>query len=223
MFFAEADYEGHVRGYTPNPQMAFDREIGNLNVSEAIGSGTLTVVHSHPQQKAPQRGTVSIKTGEVGEDVAYYLYQSHQVKSLVSLGVKVNSYGMVQGAAGVLIELLPGSIEATVEKLEKNFAEAGSVSEIVAGGGGVQDLVNLYLKDIPVHDLEHPHPVTYQCRCSKERLGNALTLLGHVEVETMIQEGRPAEAKCEFCGRRYTLEINELQGLLEKLRGGIVH
>ena len=106
MFFAEADHEGHVRGYTPHPQLALPWEQGQLNVGTAIGKGLLTVVHSHPQQKAPQRGTVEIQTGEVAEDVAYYLFQSHQVKSLVSLGVMVNSYGMVQGAAGIIIELL---------------------------------------------------------------------------------------------------------------------
>ena len=39
----------------------------------------------------------------------------------------------------------------------------------------------------------------------------------------MIEEGKPAEARCEFCGRHYVIEIAELQGLLEKLRGGPVH
>ena len=137
MFFAEADHEGHVRGYTPQPQLALPWGQGQLNVGTAIGKGLLTVVHSHPQQKAPQRGTVAIQTGEVAEDVAYYLFQSHQVKSLVSLGVMVNPYGMVQGAAGIIIELLPGYKDSVIQKLEKNFSDAGSLSEMVSGGGGV--------------------------------------------------------------------------------------
>lgn len=223
--FAEADHEGHVRGYTPQPQVQggdMGAELG-LAVGAAVGSGLLTVVHSHPQQKAPQRGTVAIQTGEVAEDVAYYLFQSQQVRSLLSLGVKVNSYGMVQSAAGILIELLPGHAEATVAKLEKNFAEAGSISELVAAGSGIPEIVAAYLKDLPVHDLEHPHALTYQCRCSKERLGNALALLGHLEVESMIQDNQPAEARCEFCGRKYTIEIEELKMLLEKLRSGPTH
>lgn len=223
MFFAEADHEGHVRGYTPNPQLAQSEEEGVLNLAPAIGNGLMTVVHSHPQQKAPQRGTVEIQTGEVAEDVAFYLLQSHQVQSLVALGVKVNPYGMVQGAAGIIVELLPGAIEGTIEKLEKNAKEAGSLSELVASGGGITDIMATYLKDLPTHDLDHPHPLTYQCRCSKERLGNALALLGHMEVEQMIQERRAAEARCEFCGRNYVIEIAELQGLLEKLRSGHIH
>lgn len=225
MVFAEADHQGHVRGYTPQPQVQggdMGAELG-LAVGAAVGSGLLTVVHSHPQQKAPQRGTVAIQTGEIAEDVAFYLFQSQQVKSLLSIGVKVNSYGMVQSAAGILIELLPGHAEATVATLEKNFKEAGSISELVAAGGGVPEIIAKYLKDLPVHDLEHPFALTYQCRCSKERLGNALALLGHLEVESMIQDNQAAEARCEFCGRKYTIEIEELKMLLEKLRSGPSH
>lgn len=219
MFFAEADHEGHVRGYTTQPHL----QSTDLRVGPAIGQGLLTVVHSHPQQKAPQRGTVSIQTGEVGDDVAFYLFQSHQVKSLLSLGVMVNSYGVVQGAGGVLIELLPGHAEETVTKLEKNFKDAGSISEMIAGGGGVPEIIATYLKDLPVHEMAHPHELTYHCRCSKERLGNALALLGHMEVEGMIQENKGAEARCEFCGRKYIIEIDELKMLLEKLRSGPSH
>lgn len=221
MFFAEADHEGHVRGYTPNPQLS---AVGSgTSLSPAIGKGLLTVVHSHPQQKAPQRGTVAIQTGEVAEDIAFYLFQSHQVRSLVSLGVKVNSYGLVQGAGGLIIELLPGFQEATVEKLEKNFSKVTSLSEMISNGAGVNEIVAEYIGDIEVHDLDHPYTLSYQCRCSKERLGHALALLGHMEVEKMIEENEPANARCEFCGRQYQIEIAELQILLEKLRSGPIH
>jgi redox-regulated HSP33 family molecular chaperone len=44
-----------------------------------------------------------------------------------------------------------------------------------------------------------------------------------MEVEGMIQENKAAEARCEFCGRQYTIEIEELKMLLEKLRAGPAH
>jgi molecular chaperone Hsp33 len=222
MFFAEATHEGHVRGYTPNPHLAQTAD-DPLALGAAIGKGLLTVVHSHPQQNSPQRGTVEIQTGEVGEDVAFYLLQSHQVRSLVSLGVKVNPYGLVQGAGGIIIELLPGYSETTVATLEQNFKSTRSISEMITAGGGVDEILADYCKGIPILPLEHPYSMSYQCRCSKERLGNALVLLGHMEIEKMIQEKQPAEARCEFCGRGYTIEIGELQDLLEKLRSGPPH
>ena len=72
-------------------------------------------------------------------------------------------------------------------------------------------------------ELDNEYPLAYKCRCSKERLANALTLLGHLEVESMIQENKQAQAKCEFCGREYSLDIGELRDLLDKLRAGQIH
>lgn len=218
MFFAEATHEGQVRGYTPQPQLELPLEGGEVAVGKAIGSGLLSVVHSHPQQKSPQRGTVALQTGEVGEDVAFYLLQSQQVRSIVSLGVKVNSYGLVQGAGGVLIELMPGCPEATVLQLEKNFAGAGSLSEVVTKGKSAAELLAPYVDGLEMMELDHPYELTYQCRCSRERLARALVLLGEEDVKEMIKRKEPAKARCEFCGRPYEIDVSELSELLKKMQ-----
>lgn len=218
MFFAEATHEGQVRGYTPQPQLELPLNEGEVSVGEAIGSGILSVVHSHPQQKSPQRGTVALQTGEVGEDVAYYLLQSQQVRSIVALGVKVNSYGLVQGAGGVMIELMPGCPEATVAQLEKNFSEAGSLSEVIAEGKEAAELLSPYVKDLEMMELDHPYDLVYQCRCSRERLARALVLLGEDDVKEMIAKKEPAKARCEFCGRAYEIDVSELSELLKKMQ-----
>lgn len=223
MFFAEANFEGEVRGYCPHPQLEIHPKLGALNLGIAIGNGTLTVVRSLPNQKQPQRGTVEIQTGEVGDDVAFYLFQSHQTRSIVSLGVKINAFGYVESAGGIIIELMPGAPEELIKTLETNFSGTGSLSENLAEGATVEQIRDLYLKGFSLQELEHPYALEYRCRCSKERLANALTLLGHLEVERMIEEKEPAEAKCEFCGRQYTLQIEELEELLAKLRAGQVH
>lgn len=216
MVFAEATHEGHVRGYTPQPQLEMPK--GEFSVGKAIGAGILSVVHSHPQQKAPQRGTVALQTGEIGDDVAFYLLQSHQVRSIVVVGVKVNPYGLVQGAGGILIELMPGCPDAVVAMLETNVAHAPSFSELVAEGKGVEELLAPYVDGLEVMELDHPYELTYQCRCSRERLARALVLLGEAEVEEMISKNETAKARCEFCGRPYEIEVSELSELLAKMK-----
>ena len=186
-------------------------------MGKAIGQGLLSVVHSQPQQKSPQRGTVALQSGEVGEDVAFYLLQSRQVRSIVALGVKVNSYGLVQGAGGVLIELMPGCPDSVVETLEKNFALAGSLSESVTDGSTPEDLLSAYVQGLPVRELSHPYNLSYECRCSRERLARALVLLGEDQVKEMVANKESAKARCEFCGRPYEIEVAELSKLLEKM------
>ena len=223
MFFAEASFEGEVRGYTPHPQLEIHKKLGVVNIGVVIGQGILTVVRTAPNQKQPYRGSVEIQTGEVGDDVAYYLQQSHQTPSIVSLGVKVNAFGYVEAAGGILIELMPAAPEELIKTLEKNFADRNSISESLATGASAQDIADSYLKGFKMVKLDHDYPLAYKCRCSKERLASALTLIGHFEIEKMIEEKEPAQAKCDFCGRQYTLSIPELEELLEKLRAGETH
>jgi molecular chaperone Hsp33 len=222
MFFAEANFDGDVRGYTPHPHMEIHPKLGVLNIGVAIGKGILTVVRTIPNQQS-QRGSVEIQTGEVGDDIAYYLFQSHQTRSIVSLGVKVNAFGYVESAGGIIVEVMPGAPEELIKTFEANLAGLGSLSENLAEGATVENIRDMYLKGFVLQELAHPHLLEYKCRCSKERLAGALTLLGPLEVEKMIEENEPAQAKCEFCGRQYRVEIDELGELLDKLRAGSVH
>lgn len=218
MFFAEATFGGHVRGYTSKPQLEMPISEDGGIVAPAIGKGILSVVHSRPQQKSPQKGTVSLQTGEVGDDVAFYLLQSQQVRSLVSLGVKVNAYGLVQGAGGVQIELMPGCSDEVIAQLEENIKKVKSLSDRVAEGLSARELLESFVLGLEVVELDHPHELTYQCRCSRERLAQALILLGETDVEDMIQKQESAKARCEFCGRPYEIEVSELSELLQRMK-----
>ncbi len=216
MVFAEATFEGEVRAYTPMPQLELPLRGGNLDVGGSLGRGFLTVVRTLPGVLQPHRGTVEIQTGEIGDDVAFYLQQSHQVPSVVAVGVKVNAYGYVVSAGGVLVELMPGSEEDVIDRLEKAVQSAESVSEALADGmteaGGIE------MTEIP-----YPHKVIYHCRCNVERVERSLQLLGMDEIEQMIKDDEKAEVRCEFCGRLYIRTKEDLEVLLAKLRKEFMH
>jgi molecular chaperone Hsp33 len=215
--FAQANYEGQVRGYSNNPQFQAPIDGDRLPVGPAIGIGLLTVTHHLPTGDTPHRGTVIIRTGEIGDDVAYYLQQSHQIPSVVALGVHVSPYGMVEAAGGVLIELMPGHSEETIAKIEQRVRQAPSISKRILEGATAEDLLKDYLGDFKLMELEHPHPIEYHCRCSKDRVMRSMVLLGIEEIDTMIAEGKPIDVACEFCGRHYEVEKPDL----EKIRGDL--
>jgi molecular chaperone Hsp33 len=214
--FAEATYEGDVRGYTPNPQIDLELKNGRLDLSTAIGKGTLNVVRSHAKSSTPYRGTVEIQTGEIGDDVAYYLSQSHQVKSVVSLGVKVNSYGLVQSAGGVIIELLPGADPLIENLIADRVNEASSLSVAIEQGASNRELLNMYLSGFAMSELEHPYVLTYACRCTIGRLMRSLELLPLQDLDDIIAKKETIKAKCEFCGKNYELPTETAQKLRDK-------
>src|ERR1051325_5584563 len=90
---AQADPYGKVRGYVSNPEADATamNEKGKFDVRAVVGSGTLFVTRDAGfdigLHKEHYRGSVPIVSGEIGEDIAYYLAKSEQIPSAVSIGV----------------------------------------------------------------------------------------------------------------------------------------
>lgn len=208
--FAQANFEGQVRGYSNNPQFATPITGNQIEIGSAIGIGLLTVTHQLPASNEPHRGTVIIRTGEIGDDVAFYLHQSHQIPSVVALGVHLNQYGRVEAAGGVLIELMPGHTEETVQKIEQRVREVETVSKRLMQGASAEDLLRGYLADFHLMELDHPYPISYHCRCSHDRVVRSMFLLGAKDLDEMIAEAKPIDVACEFCGRHYSVGVDDL-------------
>ena len=222
--YAEATFEGHVRGYCPNPHYLAPNLDDALNVGKALGSGTLSVARHQPYQRQPHQGLVNLASGEIGDDIAHYLHQSHQIRSLVSLGVYLNPNGEVIAAGGVLIEVMPGVEDVVVEALQNNYDRHKiNVSKSLAEGAHVNDLVARFLEGIPFTQLENEKPIQYFCPCTADRVKNALTTLGVAGLEEMIQDQEPAKITCQICGRKYELSLEDLDNLKESLRKNSMH
>ncbi len=215
--FADANFEGKVRGYCNNPRYTAAMEGTNIKTGEAIGIGLLTVTHHLPTGDTPHRGTVIIRTGEIGDDIAFYLLQSHQIPSVVALGVQLNAYGLVEAAGGILIELMPGHSEETVAAIEAKVKSAPSISKRILEGATAEDLIRDYLGEFELMELEHPFPIEYHCRCSYERVLRSVVLLGIEEIESALAEKKPLDVTCEFCGRQYQVGEEDLTGLRNEL------
>jgi predicted RNA-binding protein with RPS1 domain len=71
--------------------------------------------------REPYTSSVPLQTGEMGDDLAYYLLTSEQIPSAVGLGVYVEADYSVSAAGGILVQALPGA-EATAAPEEKEDA-----------------------------------------------------------------------------------------------------
>ena len=209
--FAEASFEGKTRAFTANPDYAEPITGNQILIGHAIGIGLLTVTHHLPTQSHPHRGTVIIRSGEIGDDIAFYLDQSHQIPSVVSLGVHLDTYGRVNAAGGVLIEMMPGHTEKMISQIEERVQKAESISKRILDGASARDLINDYLADFKLIELEHDYQVEYQCRCNVERMKRSLMLLGVDELDSMIKENKSLDVSCEFCGRKYQVTPEDQQ------------
>ncbi|MFZ4403398.1 MAG: Hsp33 family molecular chaperone HslO [Pseudobdellovibrionaceae bacterium] len=222
--YAEAQFNGQVRGYTPQPYFEPANYQNGLKVGMYLGEGTLSVARHQPFQKQPHHGTVELVSGEIGDDIAHYLIQSHQIRSLVYLGVYLDTYGQVLSAGGVVIEVMPGVEDDVVDLLYKNAQEQKeSISALLLAGSTAADLVAPYFKGLPFTELDHNHPIEYYCPCTKERVLGALEILGLEELNDMIEKNEKAQITCQVCGRPYEIPVEEIKHIKDELYKNSLH
>jgi molecular chaperone Hsp33 len=214
----DSNANGEVRGYVHHPQTHFDlNEHGKLDVRRAVGTDGMLIVVKDIGMRDHFTGQVPLVSGELGEDFTYYFAASEQVPSSVGVGVLVNPDNTILSAGGFIIQLMPGTDEATIEKIESNLQSVPPVSKLIEKGLSPEEILFEILGEENVKVLEKM-PVSFQCTCSKERFGNAIISLGTSEIEEMIEEDGKAEAHCHFCNEKYTYTIEELEELKDEAK-----
>lgn len=222
--YSEASFGGQVRGYCPNPSYFAPNVEDQLNLGKAMGFGTLSVARHQPFQRQAYHGTVNMVSGEVGDDIAHYLHQSHQIRSLISVGVYFDQSGQVKAAGGLLIEVMPGVEDAVVELIEKNSqTQKTSVSQQLAEGKSPKDIIVPYLHGVQWTQIPHDHAVVYHCPCDSDRVMRALSVFGQEGLQEIIDDDQPTEVVCQVCGRKYSVSVDELRELKAELHKRSLH
>lgn len=209
----DSNAKGEVRGYVSNPHVHFDlNEHGKLDVRRAVGtSGTLSVVKDIGMRDHFS-GQVPIVSGELGEDFTYYFVTSEQVPSSVGVGVLVNPDNTILASGGFILQLMPGTDDETITKIEERLSKIPPISKLIEKGLTPEEVLEEVLGEGEVKVLE-TMPVSFQCKCSKDRFANAIISLGENEIQDMIDEEGQAEAKCHFCNETYMFSGKELEEL----------
>ncbi|MGN1306443.1 MAG: Hsp33 family molecular chaperone HslO [Faecousia sp.] len=211
---ATSDATGNVRGYVHNPSITLlEKYAGKLDVGAAVGKdGMLTVIRDL-QMKEPYIGSVALVSGEIADDVTAYFAQSEQTPTACALGVLVDTDQSVKVAGGYLIQLLPGTPDEVIDKLEAGIQKAGAVTPMLDEGLSPEEILRRVLADFETEFLETT-PVEYRCYCSRERVLQTLITIGKKDLQELVEENQPIRVECQFCDNVYAFSPQELQALL---------
>lgn len=209
-----AKNNGDVKGEIMHPAADLpSREDGKLDVGGLVGNnGTLTVIMDLGL-KEPYVGMSKLVSGEIAEDLAYYYAYSEQIASVVSLGVLVDKDLSVRAAGGYIIQLLPGSTEEDIVRIEKALGDIKPVSNLIDEGLSPEDILKTLSKDFDMEILDKKE-LQYRCDCSKEKIKKVIKSLGKQEIEAMIEEDEGAEVVCHFCNTKYIFSEAELREIM---------
>jgi len=178
-------------------------------VGRGVGKGHLYVTKDLGL-KEPYTGTVQLVSGEIAEDVAYYLYYSEQRPNVFNLGVLINPDGSVARAGGYLIEILPGAPEEIISTLEKNLGKQQSLTYQLQQGKQIEEIIQEVVNPYKI-EIYVKKPVGFLCNCSREKL------LPHlIGLYSEITDEEEIEAVCHFCREKYTFLGKEIKEYKEK-------
>lgn len=221
---AVSDAHANVRGYVNEPavELPIREEDGKLDVGGAIGQGYINIIKDLGL-KEPYVGTAKLISGEIAEDLTYYLAVSEQVPSVVALGVRVapdpegKEPFVVDKAGGYLLQLMPGAPDDLIDSIEKQLRMLPPVTTLLAAGATIENI----LEDLLIgHDFELQETTEcgYKCTCSRERMEKTLVSIGAKDLREIIDDGNGAEICCHFCNSKYTFTTEDIIALLESAK-----
>jgi molecular chaperone Hsp33 len=209
---AVSDSDGYVRGYISNPGADLPcKADGKLNVGGLVGRHGMFTVSRDIGLKEPYVGSTELVSGEIAEDLTQYLLESEQVPSACGLGVLIDTDKSVKAAGGFIVQLMPGAPDELITKLEDNIFYMDQLTTIL-NEDGAEAVFAQVLKGFE-HHIVGEAEVGYRCRCSRERVEQALLSIGPDEIKTMVDEGRDVNISCQFCDKVYRFSPKELLDL----------
>jgi molecular chaperone Hsp33 len=209
LLVAQCTHDFRVRGMARHDPIVEEAGFRSL-----AGEGTIVVTVEATDRASSYQGVVPITGNSLAESLETYFLQSEQLPTRVLLAA---SGGVV---AGMLVQRIPGvgGTQAQMDDtaLETAWQKADDAMSSIPRASLLEDdveqrLVNMFgVDEVRVFS---GHEVSFECRCSRERVANVLRSLGVEEVRSVIAEQGACTVTCEFCQKPYKFDAIDVEQL----------
>jgi molecular chaperone Hsp33 len=212
-----------VRGLARYRDELVSGETGS-GVADLIGAGNLTVTLESDDGLQRYQGVVPISGERLADSLQIYFENSEQLPTRLWL------YADERGAAGMLLQRLPGGSTASAAAIDDAWRRVQLIGatltpEELRSLADTEILHRLFSEDDV--RLFEPAPVFFRCRCSRERVSGMLQGLGETETRSILAERGEVEVRCDFCNRAYVFDAVDVAQLFNagvpSAAGGSVH
>jgi len=189
---------------------------GEAGFRSLTGEGQIIVTVEATDRASSYQGVVPITGNSLAESLEAYFMQSEQLPTRVLLAA---TPGLV---SGMLVQRLPGEggKQAPVDPaaLEAAWMKADHAMAALTRAELLEDDIEQRLVKMFGADAVRVfagHDVTFECRCSRERVANVLRSLGAEEVRSVIAEQGTCTVTCEFCQKPYKFDAIDVEQLFK--------
>lgn len=195
------DINLHIRGYVDG------------SCRHTLKGGVFTVIKDDGFFR-PFVGACEIDDDSVSRIMTDYFHQSEQIPTAVSVGVKLNDDGTCAAAGGVIMQLLPGTSEANMDRAEERmqaFVDPASVIEKYGADGIIRTFFDGEIEQKGLY-LLHPD---YICNCSRKKIEGVILPLGREELLSICREQGCVSVHCHYCNTDYTFDKDDIEKLFD--------
>ncbi len=211
----DAFADNTVRGYVDHPHTDVPlMRTGKLNVGAAVGHNGEVKVTRFTQLTQDYTSASPIQSGEVAEDLAYYLFTSEQVPSTISLGVLVDTDMKTIVAGGFIVQAMPDATDEALAQVEQNISDLGPITEYLKDHPNAEGLVERILFGMDVNEV-FESPVEFKCTCSRDRFAEILMTLNKADQKAILEDAT-TELVCHYCNEKYHFDSQELEAIFKE-------
>jgi molecular chaperone Hsp33 len=142
----------------------------------------------------------------IAEVLEHYMHHSEQLDTRLWLAAND------ERAVGMLLQKLPGD-GGIVPHAGEHDADTWERVCVLGGTLSQDELLKeepqtLFKRLFWQENVQHFTPVAarFECSCSREKVGSMLRMLGHREVQSVLDEQGRVEIHCEYCNQRYEFD-----------------
>jgi molecular chaperone Hsp33 len=206
LLVVECNSELHMRATAKlAPDAVIDDDASLKQLVNAHGNGRFAITLD-PKDKLPgqqpYQGIVPLDGDSVAVVIENYMLRSEQLDTRLWLAADRNV------SRGLLLQKLPkeGGTGAPLADDDETWNHAVTLASTLRReellSTDISTLMHRLFWQETIRLFEPRHP-TFQCSCTREKVGNMLKMLGQPEVEAALAELGKLEIDCDFCGQHY--------------------
>jgi molecular chaperone Hsp33 len=182
-----------------------DEELPDLPLAELLGDGKFVITLDPRSGGQTYQGIVGLSGNSVSAIIEHYMQSSEQLDTRLWLACEDGV------AAGFMLQKLPaGQGDPHAWEHLTTLADTITPSELVSLPP--RDLLYrlFHQEAVRVMTEEHPH---FGCRCTREKVGGMLKMMGREEADSIIAERGAIEVNCDFCNQHYAFDAVDVAQL----------
>lgn len=219
LLMADCTTEGAVRGYArwdadKLKEILLDSR--NPGADILLGGGTFSMTIDQGPDMDQYQGLAAVQGERLSDCAEHYFVQSEQIPTEIRLAVgqvQVAGQEAVWRGGGMMIQKIADDAAREDTKNAWNTARSlfGTLSdaELLDPELSQNKLLFRLFHEGGVRIVE-THPISGECRCSRERLEMTLKGFEKAAIMDMSEDGETIKANCEFCATDYVFDLSGL-------------